>query len=56
MPNFPYPPEEDEDDVEKLVDDNTGGKVRVTYHRDGSSTVHWGGPCGDQEFDRDGNS
>lgn len=35
--------------------DGIGGKVRVTRFRDGSSTYHRGGPCGDQHSDRYGN-
>lgn len=35
--------------------DNTGGKVKVTRYSDGSSTYHFGGPCGSQDYDEFGN-
>lgn len=34
--------------------DNTGGEVEVTRYRDGSSTVHWGGPCSPTNYDANG--
>lgn len=34
--------------------DETKTKVDVTYHNDGSSTVHWGGPCGDSDYYENG--
>ena len=34
--------------------DNTGGKVEVTRYADGSSTYHFGGPCGPIHFDSNG--
>lgn len=30
-----------------LEDYHTGGKIKVTRYADGTSRVHWGGPCGD---------
>ncbi|RLI66888.1 MAG: hypothetical protein DRO67_00555 [Candidatus Asgardarchaeum californiense] len=35
-------------------DDGTGGKVLVTRRSDGTSTVHWGGPVGDADYDEFG--
>jgi len=43
-----------EDFEERMVDDGTGGKVEVIYYSDGTSTVHWGGPCGDSHYDEFG--
>jgi hypothetical protein len=31
-----------------------GGKVEVTSYSDGSSTAHFGGPCGPVEYDQFG--
>ena len=52
---------ESEDDLsdEDIVSDKyeptpTGGKVRVKRFRDGSSSVHWGGPCGVAYYDEFG--
>lgn len=64
MPNWTHSPFDKDSEssdpsdqpITKWVSDNTGGKVKVTYHKDGASTYHWGGPCGDQEFDRNGDS
>lgn len=36
-------------------DDGTGGKVSETNYSDGSSTVHFGGPVGDVNYDQYGN-
>jgi len=47
-----YDPDED---VTKWVSDQTGGKIQTTYHSNGHSTVHHGGPCGgDVEYDECG--
>lgn len=35
---------------------NGGEPVPVTYHADGSSTVHCGGPCGSLYVDKFGNT
>ena len=35
-------------------DNNTGGQVEVTRWRDGSSTVHHGGPCGPMSYNKYG--
>lgn len=32
----------------------TGGEVQVTRYSDGSSTVHFGGPCGPQNYNEFG--
>ena len=42
------------EDVTEYVSDHTGGKVKTTYHNNGHSTVHHGGPCGDSEYDEYG--
>lgn len=34
--------------------DGTGGEVEVTRYADGSSTYHFGGPCGPMSFDENG--
>lgn len=34
--------------------DGTGGEVEVTRRSDGSSTVHWGGPCGSTNYNEYG--
>ena len=31
-----------------------GCKVPVSYNDDGTSTVYWGGPCGSQDYDENG--
>lgn len=31
-----------------------GSKVSVSYNDDGTSTVYWGGPCGSQDYDENG--
>lgn len=62
MPNWTTPPDE-------IYDEEAGDtygyakynsydkeKVRVTYHKDGGTTYHMGGPCGDAYTDRNGNS
>ncbi len=33
---------------------NTGSTFRVTRYKDGTSTVHHGGPCGDSHYDENG--
>lgn len=35
--------------------DLSGNLVKVTRYSDGSSTVHWGGPCGSTSYDEYGN-
>lgn len=32
----------------------SGSEVAVTRYEDGSSTVHWGGPCGSTSYDENG--
>ena len=60
MPSFKRNDEEPENEypgeysITKTISDHTGGTVEVTYHQNGHSTVHWGGPCGDQEYDEQG--
>lgn len=49
-------PQEEKDrfapeDVMQDVEHVNGTKVPVTRYRDGSSTVHWGGPCPDTHYD-----
>lgn len=46
--------EERKDYVDEMEDNGTGGKVRVTRYSDGTSTVHWGGPCGSVNYDENG--
>jgi hypothetical protein len=43
-----------EDFNTEMESNNTGGKVAVTRFKDGSSTVHWGGPCGPMSYDKNG--
>lgn len=31
-----------------------GSDVDVTYYSDGTSKVHWGGPCGSSNYDQYG--
>jgi len=45
---------EGQDSVTKTESDQTGGTVEVTYYKNGKSTVHWGGPCGDSHYDENG--
>ncbi len=45
---------ESTDYKETYVDDHTGGKTRVTRYRDGTSTFHYGGPCGKVNYDQYG--
>ena len=37
------------------MDDISGGKVRTTQYADGSTTYHFGGPCGSVSYDKFGN-
>jgi hypothetical protein len=39
-----------EDRKEDEIELPSGSKVKVTRFSDGSSTVHWGGPCGDSQY------
>ena len=57
MPNFMNEPDEEYEGqykVTKTESDQTGGTVDVTYYKNGKSTVHWGGPCGDSHYDENG--
>lgn len=45
---------EGEYSITRMEDNGTGGKVKVTRYADGSSTVHWGGPCGPMHYDKFG--
>ncbi len=38
----------------ETINDQTGGKVKVTYYSDGSSTYHFGGPIGSVDFNKFG--
>jgi len=51
IPDEEYPGEYS---TTETVSDQTGGTVEVTYYNNGHSTVHWGGPCGDQSYDENG--
>ena len=62
MPNFrtKTPMYERPDDISRedvhtsYESDNAGGKVEVSRYSDGTSTVHWGGPCGSSNYDEYG--
>lgn len=41
----------DQSDYEEQTDKNG---TKTTYYKDGSSTVHWGGPCGSSSYDENG--
>lgn len=51
---------QDQDNLErsdyttKYERDNTGGKIKVTRYADGTSKYHFGGPCGSQCYDENG--
>ena len=54
MCNLPEEDVSDEDRSEAYVKGITSEKHRVTYYKDGSSTHHWGGPCGPTNYDEFG--
>ena len=41
----------DRDDYREAVDRNG---TKTIHYKDGSSTVHWGGPCGSTNYDQNG--
>lgn len=41
-------------DYSERKERNNGSDISVTRYRDGSSTVHWGGPCGSTNYDEFG--
>lgn len=44
-----------EDDVSvRTKERHNGADIDVTYYKDGSSKVHWGGPCGSTSYDEYG--
>lgn len=43
-----------DDYTTKNVRNNTGGYNKITYYSDGTSTVHWGGPCGSTNYNEYG--
>jgi hypothetical protein len=45
---------EDKNKKESYISDNVGSKVKQTRFSDGSSIVHFGGPCGSSRFDECG--
>ncbi len=56
-PNFRTEKEADyegEYETTAWEDNGIGGKVEVTRRNNGTSTVHQGGPCGDQDYDEFG--
>lgn len=38
----------------EVVTGPSGSETEVTYYSDGSSTVHFGGPCGPSNYDENG--
>lgn len=44
----------EDNDKSDGYDTLNGERVRVTRYRDGSSTYHYGGPCGDVQYDSNG--
>lgn len=42
------------DYTRKKVKHNSGAIIEETHYKDGSSTVHWGGPVGDSHYDSNG--
>lgn len=44
----------DEDAEETTQELSSGSSVPVTNYSDGSSTVHFGGPCGPVDYDENG--
>ena len=45
---------DESDYTTKSVRNNTGGYNKITYYADGTTTVHWGGPCGSTSYDENG--
>lgn len=43
--------ENDDDDYYEKTEKWQGEDLRTTVYSDGSSTVHWGGPCGSTQYD-----